>query len=155
MDHTFFREAVQTRSVITLTVGVNVDAHDCRAPTLRRIATRAVARLCKPTASKGCSLRCIRSVAVDESTEAQDRLSTASVDGEGPSMSYDMRNVLRPWLRHGHMIALALVAAAIAACSGDGDGSVGIGTGQDPDPVAPDFPIAYTKGPLNDADDDL
>ncbi len=69
-------------------------------------------------------------------------------------MSYEMRNVLRPWLRHGGVIALALVGAALAACSGDGDGSVGVGTGQDPDPVAPDFPIAYTKGPLNDADDD-
>jgi hypothetical protein len=69
-------------------------------------------------------------------------------------MSYEMRNVLRPWLRHGREIALALVVAAVAACSGDGDGSVGIGTGQDPDPVAPDFPIAYTKGPLNDTDDD-
>jgi Hydrazine synthase alpha subunit middle domain/WD40-like Beta Propeller Repeat len=40
-------------------------------------------------------------------------------------------------------------AALLAACSG-GDGSVGIGTGQDPDPVAVDFPIAYTKGPLFD-----
>jgi hypothetical protein len=38
---------------------------------------------------------------------------------------------------------------AIAACS---DGSVGVGSGQDPDPVAIDFPIAYTKGPLLDAD---
>jgi hypothetical protein len=32
---------------------------------------------------------------------------------------------------------------------------VGVGTGQDPDPVAPDFPIAYTKGPLFDEDDAL
>ena len=31
-----------------------------------------------------------------------------------------------------------------------GDGSVGVGSGQDPDPVAVDFPIAYTKGPLFD-----
>ena len=57
-------------------------------------------------------------------------------------------------LRSGRVAALALVVAAIAACSGGGDGSVGIGTGQDPDPVAPDFPIAYTKGPLLDEDDD-
>jgi hypothetical protein len=70
-------------------------------------------------------------------------------------MSYETRNVLQACLRHGRTLALALTAAAIAACSGDGDGSVGIGTGQDPDPVAPDFPIAYTKGPLNDADDEL
>lgn len=39
-----------------------------------------------------------------------------------------------------------------AACSGDSDGSVGVGSGQDPDPVTVDFPIAYTKGPLFDAD---
>ena len=43
----------------------------------------------------------------------------------------------------------------IAACGGGSDGSVGIGTGQDPDPVAPDFPIAYTKGPLLDEDMEL
>jgi hypothetical protein len=70
-------------------------------------------------------------------------------------MSYEIRTVLQPWWRHGRLLALALTAAAIAACSGDGDGSVGVGTGQDPDPVAPDFPIAYTKGPLNDGDDEL
>ena len=46
-------------------------------------------------------------------------------------------------------------SCCVAACSGDGDGSVGIGTGQDPDPVAPDFPIAYTKGPLLDEDEEL
>jgi hypothetical protein len=40
-----FREVIRARSVITLTVGVFVDAHDYRAPTLRRIATRAVAKL--------------------------------------------------------------------------------------------------------------
>jgi hypothetical protein len=70
-------------------------------------------------------------------------------------MSYETRNVLRAALRHGREVVLALVIVAIAACSGDGDGSVGIGTGQDPDPVAPDFPIAYTKGPLLDEDEDL
>jgi hypothetical protein len=36
----------------------------------------------------------------------------------------------------------------LAGCSSDG--SVGVGSGQDPDPVAVDFPIAYTKGPLLD-----
>ena len=46
-------------------------------------------------------------------------------------------------------ITLALVVVA-AGCGGN-DGSVGIGSGQDPDPVAIDFPIAYTKGPLLDA----
>ena len=46
-------------------------------------------------------------------------------------------------------ITLALVVVA-AGCGGN-DGSVGIGSGQDPDPVAIDFPIAYTKGPLFDA----
>jgi Hydrazine synthase alpha subunit middle domain/WD40-like Beta Propeller Repeat len=70
-------------------------------------------------------------------------------------MSNETRNVGRACLRHGRVLALALVLTAVTACSGDGDGSVGIGTGQDPDPVAPDFPIAYTKGPLNDEDDQL
>src|SRR5262245_23070861 len=41
---------------------------------------------------------------------------------------------------------IAVAGALLAACSGEGDGSVGVGSGQDPDPVAPDFPIAYTKG---------
>lgn len=70
-------------------------------------------------------------------------------------MSYETRSVVDACRRHGRALVLAFVVAAVAACSGDGDGSVGIGTGQDPDPVAPDFPIAYTKGPLNDEDDDL
>ncbi|HET7609003.1 MAG TPA: hypothetical protein VFL84_10025, partial [Gammaproteobacteria bacterium] len=70
-------------------------------------------------------------------------------------MSYDTRNVFQACSRHSRVLVLALIAAAVTACSGDGDGSVGVGTGQDPDPVAPDFPIAYTKGPLNDEDDQL
>jgi hypothetical protein len=69
-------------------------------------------------------------------------------------MSHETRNVERRWWWHGRVLALACVLA-VAACTGDGDGSVGVGTGQDPDPVAPDFPIAYTKGPLNDEDDQL
>ena len=70
-------------------------------------------------------------------------------------MSDETRNVLLRCLELGRTAALALALAAVAACSGDGDGSVGIGQGQDPDPVAPDFPIAYTKGPLFDEDDNL
>jgi len=70
-------------------------------------------------------------------------------------MSYETRNVVQAWLRHGRVLALALVVTVVAACSGEGDGSVGVGSGQDPDPVAPDFPIAYTKGPLNNEDEDL
>ncbi len=47
--------------------------------------------------------------------------------------------------------AIAVLSAlALGACTGGGDGSVGVGTGQQPDPVALDFPIAYTKGPLFD-----
>ena len=57
--------------------------------------------------------------------------------------------------RATHMIerrclVLALLGIALAACSSTGDGSVGIGSGQNPDPVAPDFAVAYTKGPLFD-----
>jgi hypothetical protein len=70
-------------------------------------------------------------------------------------MSYETRSVLGTCCRHGRALLFTLAALAIAACSGGGDGSVGIGTGQDPDPVAPDFPIAYTKGPLNNEDEDL
>lgn len=46
-------------------------------------------------------------------------------------------------------LLLFCAAAWLTACGGS-DGSVGVGTGQDPDPVALDFPIAYTKGPLLD-----
>src|SRR5688572_23882312 len=70
-------------------------------------------------------------------------------------MSYDTRNVWQACFRNGRAPALAFAVVVVAACSGGGDGSVGVGTGQDPDPVAPDFPIAYTKGPLNDEDDEL
>ena len=70
-------------------------------------------------------------------------------------MSYETRNVCEACLRGGRAAVLALTIAMIAACGGGGDGSVGVGTGQDPDPVAPDFPIAYTKGPLLDEDMEL
>ena len=70
-------------------------------------------------------------------------------------MSYETRNVFQACLRVGRAAVLALTVAMIAACGGSGDGSVGIGTGQAPDPVAPDFPIAYTKGPLLDEDMEL
>jgi hypothetical protein len=43
------------------------------------------------------------------------------------------------------------MAVVLAGC-GASDGSVGVGQGQQPDPVAPDFAIAYTKGPLFDED---
>ena len=52
-------------------------------------------------------------------------------------------------------VAVAVTASVLAAlaggCGGSGDGGVGVGSGQEPDPVAVDFPIAYTKGPLFDA----
>ena len=44
---------------------------------------------------------------------------------------------------------ILLVGVVVAACSRN-DSSVGVGSGQAPDPVALDFPIAYTKGPLFD-----
>jgi hypothetical protein len=48
-----FREVIRASSVITLTVGVYVDAHDYRAPALRRIATRAVADYGSRSRAKG------------------------------------------------------------------------------------------------------
>jgi hypothetical protein len=51
-------------------------------------------------------------------------------------------------------IVSIVVAACLTACGGS-DGSVGVGSGQDPDPVALDFPVAYTKGPLRDENMDL
>ena len=47
-------------------------------------------------------------------------------------------------------IFCAVALLAVVACSGDG--GTGVGSGQSPDPVAIDFPIAYTKGPLLDED---
>lgn len=63
--------------------------------------------------------------------------------------TYALIKCLRPPAKRRAAGMLA-AAAWLAACSG-GDGSVGVGSGQDPDPVAVDFPIAYTKGPLFDA----
>ena len=67
-------------------------------------------------------------------------------------MSHETRNV--EGTVSGPRLCWALLAAAVVALSGCGasDGSVGVGEGQQPDPVAPDFPIAYTKGPLFDED---
>ena len=58
------------------------------------------------------------------------------------------------WQRLWSLAGVAAAAICLAAC-GPSDGSVGVGSGQDPDPVALDFPIAYTKGPLLDADMEL
>src|SRR5262245_41498053 len=123
-------------------------------PTLRRIAPRAVARLCKRATSEK-SLAALHWELPLTDRQSSGLPSLAQVDGEGFSMSYETRNVLPACLRHGRAAVLASLVMLVAACSGDGDGSVGIGTGQDPDPVAPDFPIAYTKGPLFDEDEEL
>src|SRR3970040_2374456 len=70
---------------------------------------------------------------------------------EGFPMSKSARNDhgSRPRARV-RSAGLGLMSTLLAACGG-GDGSVGIGTGRDREPVAVDFPIAYTKGPLFDA----
>ena len=52
-------------------------------------------------------------------------------------------------VKRAYLLAAGSAALLLGACSG-GDGSVGVGSGQDPDPVALDFPVAYTKGPLFD-----
>jgi hypothetical protein len=56
--------------------------------------------------------------------------------------------------RNATLIAITRVLSVgalpgLTACSGDG--GTGVADGQSPDPVAIDFPIAYTKGPLLDA----
>ncbi len=48
------------------------------------------------------------------------------------------------------MALLCTLGLVLVGC-GSSDGGVGVGGGQSPDPVAIDFPIAYTKGPLFDA----
>jgi hypothetical protein len=48
-----------------------------------------------------------------------------------------------------------LLGALLSGCGSTGDGSPGVGSGQQPDPVAPDFAIAYTKGPLFDQNNDI
>ena len=58
------------------------------------------------------------------------------------------------WQRWLSLAGIAAAMACLAACNPT-DGSVGISSGQDPDPVALDFPIAYTKGPLFDEDMEL
>lgn len=53
-------------------------------------------------------------------------------------------------LGSGKVLAALCATTLILAGCGGSDGSVGIGSGQDPDPVALDFAVAYTKGPLFD-----
>ena len=65
-------------------------------------------------------------------------------------MSQHTRIVVIEQLRVCAQLALVTVAAVILTACGSSDGSVGVGSGQQPDPVAPDFAIAYTKGPLLD-----
>lgn len=66
------------------------------------------------------------------------------------AMSDRVINMLeRRWL------PCALLGALLSGCGSTGDGSPGVGSGQQPDPVAPDFAIAYTKGPLFDQNDDI
>lgn len=67
-------------------------------------------------------------------------------------MSHETGNVMS--VRSSGFALLVVASAFLAAC-GTGDGSVGVGQGQQPDPVAPDFAIAYTKGPLFDEDEEL
>jgi hypothetical protein len=55
----------------------------------------------------------------------------------------------RTWL------PLVLLGTVLAGCGSTGDGSPGVGSGQQPDPVAPDFAIAYTKGPLFDKNNQI
>ena len=79
----------------------------------------------------------------------------AGVDGRPASQGCLRMNGKRERTRHnggarGMTLALGAVIVSLVACGGN-DGSVGIGSGQDPDPVAIDFPIAYSKGPLFDA----
>ena len=64
------------------------------------------------------------------------------------------RMLMGPFIGRAWAVLLAVAAMALAGC-GSSDGSVGVGTGQQPDPVAPDFAIAYTKGPLFDEDMEL
>ena len=67
-------------------------------------------------------------------------------------MSQHTRIVVIEQLRSCARLALVAAAAVFATACGSSDGSVGVGSGQQPDPVAPDFAIAYTKGPLFDKD---
>ena len=67
VDHTFFREVIRTSSVIALTVGVYVDAHDYRAPRLRRIVRRVRSRIMEAAHERTIARTRIRSCAVDAS----------------------------------------------------------------------------------------
>jgi len=52
-------------------------------------------------------------------------------------------------------LPLVWVGTVLAGCGSTGDGSPGVGSGQQPDPVAPDFAVAYTKGPLFDKNNQI
>ncbi len=54
-----------------------------------------------------------------------------------------------------HLSFLVCTLLLAGCSSGEGPSSVGVGSGQSPDPVVLDFPIAYTKGPLLDAEGQL
>ncbi len=51
--------------------------------------------------------------------------------------------------------AIAVLVVALAGCESSSNGSLDIGGGQSPDPVVLDFPIAYVKRALPEADADL
>lgn len=55
-------------------------------------------------------------------------------------------------LRHVTLTTTTALLTALLASCGNGSGEVSLGSGQSPDPVVLDFPIAYVKRPLPDAD---
>ncbi|HVY66585.1 MAG TPA: hypothetical protein VHH11_17320 [Gammaproteobacteria bacterium] len=65
-------------------------------------------------------------------------------------MSHRTGTVMIGRLRTGVQLALVTITVFVLAACGNSDGNLGVGSGQQPDPVAPDFAIAYTKGPLFD-----
>ena len=94
-----------------------------------------------------------------EASFARRRISLTSdaVFKEGPRAHEAVRRedaARRPIAARLAAVAAAAVAFGLAGC-GSSDGSVGVGSGQEPDPVAIDFPIAYTKGPLFDEEGNL
>src|SRR5690606_23054581 len=150
-----FSRAPGTRSssVILLTAGRKAPAHDYAAPRLRRIealGSRPLGEGVEGHVARGaCSLA--MELAVDDCTGLAvdpSRVRTTA-ERELPmlsSLSTSRARIARALTR----AALPCAALLAAACGSGGDGSVGVGSGQDPDPVALDFPIFYTKGPLFD-----